>query len=93
VVAVSLDRMANYSALSRSYAELRTSREILAQGEKLRALSQMAAGVSHDLESILNAIALQLELLRRRLEEATRGCGRGDGSDGRGHPIGSREMG
>jgi signal transduction histidine kinase len=69
VAAISLARMAKYAALARSYAELRASREALAQGEKLRALGQMAAGVSHDLKNILNPLALQLELLRRRIEK------------------------
>jgi signal transduction histidine kinase len=39
----------------------------MARTEKLRALGQMAAGVSHDLKNILNPLSLQLELLRRKV--------------------------
>jgi signal transduction histidine kinase len=68
LVAVSLDRATQYAALARSYTELRASREALAKAEKMRALGEMAAGISHDLKNILNPLALQLELLRRRIE-------------------------
>jgi signal transduction histidine kinase len=67
LVAVAMDKAARYTALSQSYAELRASREALAKSEKLRALGEMAAGISHDLKNILNPLGLQLELLRRRV--------------------------
>jgi two-component system sensor histidine kinase HydH len=67
LVAVALDKTARYTALAASYAELRASREVLARTEKLRALGEMAAGISHDLKNILNPLGLQLELLRRRI--------------------------
>jgi signal transduction histidine kinase len=67
LVAVALDRAARHAALARSYAELRASREALARSEKLRALGEMAAGISHDLKNILNPLGLQLALLRRRI--------------------------
>ena len=67
VAAASLDRTEKYAELTRSYVELRASREALAQGEKLRALGQMAAGISHDLKNILNPLSLQLEVLKRRI--------------------------
>ncbi|HEU5060290.1 MAG TPA: HAMP domain-containing sensor histidine kinase [Kofleriaceae bacterium] len=67
VAAASLDRNEKYARLARSYVELRASREALAQGEKLRALGQMAAGISHDLKNILNPLSLQLEVLKRRI--------------------------
>jgi signal transduction histidine kinase len=47
-------------------AELRRSRELLASSERLRALGQMAAGISHDLKNILNPLSLQVQLLERR---------------------------
>lgn len=53
--------------LRRSYAELRAAREAMARAEKLRALGQMAAGVSHDLKNILNPISLHLQILERRI--------------------------
>jgi signal transduction histidine kinase len=53
--------------LRRSYAELRAAREAMLRTEKLRALGQMAAGVSHDLKNILNPISLHLQILKRRI--------------------------
>ncbi len=67
LVAVAMDKAARHSALAESYAHLRASREALAKTEKLRALGEMAAGISHDLKNILNPLGLQLELLRRRI--------------------------
>ncbi|HTJ47213.1 MAG TPA: HAMP domain-containing sensor histidine kinase [Kofleriaceae bacterium] len=71
LAATASGKAADYQQLARSYAELRASRDALARTDKLRALGQMAAGVSHDLKNILNPLGLQLELLRRRV-------GRGD---------------
>lgn len=65
LTAVALARASQYQALSRSYAELRASREVLSRGEKLRALGQMASGVSHDLRNILSPLVLQAQQLRR----------------------------
>jgi signal transduction histidine kinase len=65
--ATALGKAAQYATLERSFAELRASKEALARSEKLRALGQMAAGVSHDIKNILNPLHLQLQLLRRRL--------------------------
>jgi signal transduction histidine kinase len=62
-----LGKAAQYASLAQSFAELRASKELLARSEKLRALGQMAAGVSHDIKNILNPLHLQLQLLRRRL--------------------------
>jgi len=53
------------STLRRSYAELRASREVLARGQKLRSLGQMAAGVAHDLKNIINPLSLHLQFLKR----------------------------
>jgi len=68
LAAIAASRAADFAALGRSYAELRASREALARSERLRVLGQMAAGVSHDVKNILNPLALQLELVRRRSE-------------------------
>lgn len=51
--------------------ELRASQETLARSAKLRALGQMAAGISHDLKNILNPLSLHLQLLKRAV---TRGA-------------------
>jgi signal transduction histidine kinase len=44
---------------------LAKSEAALARSEKLRALGQMAAGISHDLKNILNPLALHLQLVER----------------------------
>ncbi len=67
LAAAGLAGAAQYAALARSYAQLRDSRAALERGEKLRALGQMAAGVSHDLKNILNPLSLHLQYLRRLL--------------------------
>jgi len=58
LAATALGKAAQYAALARSFAELRASKEALARAEKLRALGQMAAGVSHDIKNILNPLHL-----------------------------------
>ncbi len=65
LAAITLHRTFEYAELSRSYIELRASREILTRSEKLRALGQMASGVSHDLKNILSPLLLQVQHLRR----------------------------
>ena len=65
LAASGLSRAAKYAELLRSYSELQASREVLARSQKLRALGEMAAGVSHDLKTILNPPSLNLQFLRR----------------------------
>jgi signal transduction histidine kinase len=65
--AISLGRSAQLTSLIRTNAELRASREALARSEKLRALGQMAAGVSHDLKNIMNPLVLHLQVAKRAL--------------------------
>ncbi|MFO0762706.1 MAG: HAMP domain-containing sensor histidine kinase [Byssovorax sp.] len=67
LAATGLSRAAQYAELHRSYAELRASRAVLSRSHKLRALGQMAAGVSHDLKNILNPLTLHLQFLKRSL--------------------------
>lgn len=47
--------------------QLRVSQESLTRSEKLRALGQMAAGISHDLRNMLNPLSLHVQFLRRAL--------------------------
>lgn len=56
-----------YTALSRLYAQLKASREVLTRSLKLRALGQMSAGISHDLKNILNPISLYMQLLKKAI--------------------------
>jgi signal transduction histidine kinase len=42
----------------------------LREGEKLRALGQMASGVAYDLRNLLNPLMIQVEVLRRRLSDS-----------------------
>ncbi|MGZ3420309.1 MAG: sensor histidine kinase [Polyangiales bacterium] len=67
LAASGLSQAARYAQLSRSYAELRASREVLERSQKLRALGEMAAGVSHDLKNILNPLSLHLQFIERGL--------------------------
>jgi len=65
LAASGLNTAARYAELARNYAELRAQREVLVGNEKLRALGEMAAGVSHDLKNIINPLSLHLQFLRR----------------------------
>jgi signal transduction histidine kinase len=76
IAATELDKELQRAELRRSNAELRASREVLERTEKLRALGEMSAGISHDLLNILNPLSLHLELLRRILKRSgTAGTG------------------
>jgi signal transduction histidine kinase len=74
LVAVQLAKEEQFAALGRSYAELHASRRVLEHTEKLRALGEMAAGVSHDLKNLLNPLSLHLQLLRRILKRGGEGA-------------------
>ncbi len=67
LAALALGTAAQVERLERSYAELRATQDVLARTEKLRALGQMAAGVSHDLKNILNPLSLHLQVSARAL--------------------------
>lgn len=55
--------------LTRSRRELRASRDLLERTQKLRALGEMAAGISHDLKNILNPLSLHLQFLKRAISK------------------------
>ncbi len=67
LAAVALGRAAQVSKLVQANTELRASREALARSEKLRALGQMAAGVSHDLKNILNPLSMHVQIAQRAI--------------------------
>jgi signal transduction histidine kinase len=68
LAAIGLGNAAQLAKLEQSYADLEASQEMLARTEKLRALGQMAAGVSHDLKNILNPLSLHLQFIARALD-------------------------
>lgn len=68
LAAVALSTASHVNQLERQFAELREQQELLARSEKLRALGQMAAGVSHDLRNILNPLSLHLQVISMALE-------------------------
>ena len=63
--ATALSSTAQHNELRRSNADLRASLEALERGQKLRALGEMAAGISHDLKNILSPLSLHLQYLQR----------------------------
>lgn len=65
LAAAMLGKAYQYARLNRAHSELKTTHELLARNEKLRALGEMAAGISHDLRNILNPLSMQVELLER----------------------------
>ena len=67
LAAVALETAAQVARLTRTNAELQSSLGVLARTEKLRALGQMAAGVSHDLKNILNPLSIHLQLAERAI--------------------------
>jgi len=67
LAAIALADAAQVARLEASNAELRASHAVLARTEKVRALGQMAAGVSHDLKNILNPLSLHLQVAERAL--------------------------
>jgi signal transduction histidine kinase len=69
LAALALESAAKLHQLQQSHVELRASQERLVRSEKLRALGEMAAGVSHDLKNILNPLSLQLQLAQRRIDQ------------------------
>jgi signal transduction histidine kinase len=74
VAAIALGKARQVADLDRSCSELRASREVLERTEKLRALGEMAAGISHDLKNILNPLSLHLQLLKRILRRGGQGA-------------------
>jgi signal transduction histidine kinase len=65
LAALALGRASQIAKLAQANAELRASREALARTEKLRALGQMAAGLSHDLKNILNPLSMHAQIVKR----------------------------
>jgi signal transduction histidine kinase len=65
LAAVALDQAFHRKALEQNLEELRSTRELLARTERLRALGELSTSIAHDLRNILNPLSLQIDLLRR----------------------------
>jgi signal transduction histidine kinase len=70
LAAISLESALQVEKLEKSFEDLRASQDVLSRTEKLRALGQMAAGVSHDLKNILNPLSLHLQVAERALKRS-----------------------
>jgi signal transduction histidine kinase len=75
--AISIEKAELYGKLKKqtqtlesAYEELKTTQNRLVQSEKLRALGNLASGVSHDFNNILAAIMGRTQLLLREVEGA-----------------------
>jgi signal transduction histidine kinase len=68
LAAIALGTAAHVRQLERQFEELREQQEMLARTEKLRALGQMAAGISHDLKNILNPLSLHIQVIVRAVD-------------------------
>ncbi|HYL82329.1 MAG TPA: GAF domain-containing sensor histidine kinase, partial [Candidatus Acidoferrum sp.] len=66
--AIALENARLYAELRESFEQLQRTQDTMIQGEKLRALGQMSAGIAHDLNNMLAAILGQAELLRLRVQ-------------------------
>jgi len=65
LAAVALDQAFHRKTLERSLEEVRSTRELLARTERLRALGELSTSIAHDLRNIFNPLSLQIDLLKR----------------------------
>lgn len=65
LAAVALDQAFHRQTLEHSLEELRSTRELLARTERLRALGELSTSIAHDLRNLFNPLSLQIDLLRR----------------------------
>jgi signal transduction histidine kinase len=72
LAAAMLGKAHQYIGLNRAHAELKVAHEALARTEKLRALGEMAAGISHDLKNILAPMSMQVDRLERAPQDVER---------------------
>jgi signal transduction histidine kinase len=67
LAASAMGKAAQYAQLVETHAELRASQDTLLRTDKLRALGEMAAGVSHDLKNVVAPLSLHLQVAQRAL--------------------------
>jgi signal transduction histidine kinase len=65
LAAIALDQAFHRKTLEHSLEELRSTRELLARTERLRALGELSTSIAHDLRNIFNPLSLQTDLLKR----------------------------
>jgi two-component system NtrC family sensor kinase len=65
--AIAVENAGLYEELRRSYEELKQSQDLLVRQEKLASLGRMAAGVAHELNNPLSAVAGFAEALQRHV--------------------------
>ncbi|MDI1227943.1 MAG: GAF domain-containing sensor histidine kinase [bacterium] len=70
LAAIAQGKVDQYSKLRKAYKDLQRSQETLAQTEKLRALGQMSAGISHDIRNLLAPLTTSVELLKQMTDKA-----------------------
>lgn len=68
LTATSLATVAQIERLEHANAELRATKLAVARAEKLRALGEMAAGIAHDLNNMLNPLSLHVQLAQLKLQ-------------------------
>jgi signal transduction histidine kinase len=69
LAAVALDQAFHRQTLESSLEELRSTRELLARTERLRALGELSTSIAHDLRNIFNPLSLQIDLVRRAAQK------------------------
>ncbi len=67
--AVAIENASLYEELRRSYEELKQSQDLLVRQEKLASLGRLAAGVAHELNNPLSAVAGFAEGLQRHVSD------------------------
>jgi signal transduction histidine kinase len=67
--AVAIENASLYEQLTRSFEELKQSQDLLVRQEKLASLGRLAAGVAHELNNPLSAVAGFAEALQRHVSE------------------------
>jgi PAS domain S-box-containing protein len=67
--AIAIENARLYADLKQAYEDLQRAREERVQSEKLQALSQMAAGIAHNLNNVLAIVLGQVELLQVQVDE------------------------
>ncbi len=73
LAATAMNNAAQRAALVAAHVELRASQDALLRTDKLRALGEMAAGVSHDLKNVVAPLSLHLQVAQRAIARDQKG--------------------